>query len=135
MFAKKVNQLIVAAMLSLSSIMFMCSFLIFDKNKETLQHQIQDGDDLNLGNTQKICEKTAKDLKLIIRSDRIGNIYIERKEIGNLDMSSGRSSTNMLFAKVSTLIMACHAYELDTMCVGSMCGDNQFSAKLKKTGG
>jgi len=123
MHAKQINQLLILIMLIISGLSIAATAYVVNNNYEVYwKNIIGDSNNVKLGTPLENCKSVADRLNMPVEITG-EDLYIKRREINNPEM---------LFSKVSSMIMACTQYRLDTMCVGTECGGYQFSAKLAK---
>lgn len=123
MNAKKFNQLLIALLLVVTSTSLTGAGFIVTNNYDMFWKTIiSDSNNVKIGTPLENCKSVADRLNMPVNV--VGqNMHIKRFEINNPEM---------LFSKVSAMVMACTQYRLESMCVGTECPQAQFSAVLAK---
>jgi len=123
MHARQINQLLIFIMLTISILGFAGAGFIVQNNYDLFwKNVMSDSNNVKMGTPLENCQAVAKRLNMPVNV--VGeNLHIKRYEINNPEM---------LFSKVSSMVMACTQYRLDNMCVGTECPEAQFSAVLAK---
>jgi len=123
MHARQINQLLIFIMFIITMLGFAGTGFIVQNNYDLFwKNVISDSNNVKMGTPLENCQAVADRLNMPVTV--VGeNLHIKRYEINNPEM---------LFSKVSSMVMACAQYRLDNMCVGTECPEAQFTAVLAK---